>query len=362
MSVTQEESLKVSLNLVSTSENFWPQTILPINATISDVIVNLNKVGRLVMVVNDDGILEGTITDGDLRRGLLKGLDMNSPIVSIVHHDALVVPPELQRESVIQLMEANNIQQVPIVDEHHHVIGLHLWKDIATPSPRPNLMVIMAGGMGTRLRPDTENCPKPLLQIAGKPILEHIIDRAKLEGFNHFLFSINYLGNMIEEYFSNGERFGVEIDYLREKTPLGTAGALSLIETIPEKPFIVNNGDVISDIRYSELLDFHSRHKAVATMAVRSHEWEHPFGVVPTQGVEIVGFEEKPTYRTHINAGVYVLDPTALSELITAEQCDMPTLFERLKSNAKQTVAYPMYEPWLDIGRPDDLEQANTEE
>ena len=310
-------------------------------------------------MTDEAGVLEGTLSDGDIRRGLLKGLDLNSPIASIIRHNPLVVPSELGRELVMQLMVANKIQQIPVVDEQQHVVGLHLWDEITTPPTRSNLMVIMAGGMGTRLLPHTKNCPKPLLPVTGKPMLEHIIDRAKLEGFNHFVLAIHYLGHMIEEHFGNGERLGVQIDYLREETPLGTAGALGLLNQLPNAPFVVTNGDVITDIHYGELLDFHTRHAATATMAVRLHEWQHPFGVVQTQGIEIVGFEEKPIARSHINAGVYVLNPAALSVLTADAHCDMPTLFERLQAKAQCTVAYPMHEPWLDVGRPDDLLAAN---
>ena len=341
-------------------EKLWRQAILPFDATIVQAISNLNQVAiKIILVVNEVGVLEGTISDGDIRRGLLKGLDMNSSIASIIHRNALVVPPELGRDLVMQLMLANKIQQIPVVDELHHIVGLHLWDEITMPRSRPNLMVIMAGGMGTRLLPHTEDCPKPLLTVAGKPMLKHIIERAKLEGFNHFVLAIHYLGHMIEAFFGNGERLGVRIDYLREESPLGTAGALGLLKPIPDAPFVVTNGDVITDIRYGELLDFHTRHVATATMAVRVHEWQHPFGVVQTQGVEIVGFEEKPIARSHINAGVYVLDPSVLSVLTADAHCDMPTLFERLQVKSQRTVAYPMHEPWLDVGRPDDLLAAN---
>jgi NDP-sugar pyrophosphorylase family protein len=306
-------------------------------------------------VGNEAGELEGTISDGDIRRGLLKGLDLDSPIASIIHRNALVVPPEMGRDMVMQLMVANKIQQIPVVDEHRRVVGLHLWDEVSTPPTRSNVMVIMAGGMGTRLRPHTENCPKPMLSVAGKPMLEHIIERAKLEGFSHFVLAIHYLGHMVEGYFADGERLGVRIDYLREQTPLGTAGALGLLNPRPEAAFVVTNGDVITDIRYGELLDFHIRQNAAATMAVRVHEWQHPFGVVQTQGVEIIGFEEKPVARSHINAGVYALHPDALNLLSGDTHCDMPTLFERLQAESKRTVAYPMHEPWLDVGRPDDL-------
>lgn len=344
------------------SEQIWCQAILPANATIAEAIRNLDKIAiKIVLVANETGVLEGTISDGDIRRGLLKGLDMNSPLTGIIHHDALVVPPEMGRELVMQLMLANKIQQIPVVDEQHKIVGLHLWDEITTPPIRPNLMVIMAGGLGTRLLPHTENCPKPLLSVAGKPMLEHIIERSKLEGFNHFVIAIHYLGNMIEAHFGDGEQLGVQIDYLREKSPLGTAGALALLNPLPDVPFVVTNGDVITDIRYGELLDFHTRQAATATMAVRVHEWQHPFGVVQTQGVEIVGFEEKPIARSHINAGVYALEPAALSVLTANAHCDMPTLFERLQANKKRTVAYPMHEPWLDVGRPMDLQLANIQ-
>jgi dTDP-glucose pyrophosphorylase len=343
------------------SEQIWHQVILPASATIAQAIRNLDQFGiKIILVANETGMLEGTISDGDIRRGLLKGLDMNSPLISIIHRNALVVPPELGRELVMQLMVANKIQQIPVVDEQHQIVGLHLWDEMTTPPTRTNLMVIMAGGLGTRLLPHTESCPKPLLPIAGKPMLEHIIERAKLEGFNHFVIAIHYLGHMIEEYFGTGERLGVQIDYSREKSPLGTAGALGLLNPLPNAPFVVTNGDVITDIRYGELLDFHTRHAAIATMAVRMHEWQHPFGVVQTQGVEIVGFEEKPIARSHINAGVYALDPAALRVLTANAHCDMPTLFERLQTSKKRTVAYPMHEPWLDVGRPDDLKKALT--
>lgn len=342
------------------SEQLWRQAILSFDATIGQAVSNLNQVAiKIILVVNEGGVLEGTISDGDIRRGLLKGLDLNSPITSVIHRNAFVVQPEMGREMVMHLMVANKIQQIPVVDEQHRVIGLHLWDEITITPTRSNLIVIMAGGMGTRLRPHTENCPKPLLPVAGKPMLEHIIERAKLEGFSHFVLAIHYLGQMIEDYFGNGERLGVQIEYLREKSPLGTAGALGLLNPRPEAAFMVINGDVITDIRYGELLDFHIRHDAAATMAVRVHEWQHPFGVVQTKGVEIVGFEEKPVARSHINAGVYALDPDSLSFLRTDDHCDMPTLFERLQAKAKRTVAYPMHEPWLDVGRPDDLQSAN---
>ncbi len=339
----------------------WREIILPINATIKDAINVLNDSSlKIVLVLDEKGKLEGTILDGDIRRGLLKGLDLVSSIDLIVHRDALVVPPEMGRDLVMQLMTANKIQQIPIVDSQQQVIGLHLWDEINKPAIRSNIMVIMAGGKGTRLHPHTVSCPKPLLRIAGKPILEHIIERAKIEGFSHFVLAIYYLGHMIEDYFGNGERFGVKIEYLREDSPLGTAGALSLLNPTPDTTFIVINGDVITDIHYGEMLDFHMQQRATATMAVRLHEWQNPFGVVEIQGIEIIGYEEKPILRSHINAGVYTIEPIALRLLEKFAPCDMPFFFELMQKESNKVVAYPIHEPWLDVGRPADLEKANN--
>jgi len=347
---------------MTTNEQLWSQAVLPINSNIKKAVQVLNEVSlRIVLITDATGALIGTISDGDIRRGLLKGLDLASPIESIVHLDALVVPPDLNRDVVVQLMTANNIQQIPIVDEKMHVVGLHLWDQIHAPIARSNVMVIMAGGRGTRLHPQTDKCPKPLLPIAGKPILEHIIERAKVEGISHFILAIYYLGHMIEDYFGNGDALGVKIEYLREESPLGTAGALSLLNPLPVSAFVVTNGDVITDIRYSELLDFHVQHRATATMAVRVHEWQNPYGVVQTHGIEIIGYEEKPVSRSHINTGVYVIEPSAIRHLVKSLPCDMPTLFELLQKEAEKVVAYPIHERWLDVGRPDDLLTANTD-
>jgi dTDP-glucose pyrophosphorylase/CBS domain-containing protein len=335
----------------------WKQAILSPGATIAQAIRNLDIVAiQIVLVVNEDGVLLGTVSDGDIRRGLLKGLTLNSIIDSVTNHKPVVVPNAMDRSLVIQLMTANKIRQVPVVDHGGRVVDLHLWDEVLLPVKRTNLFVIMAGGLGTRLLPHTENCPKPMLPIQGKPMLEHLIERAKGEGFSQFLISIRYLGHVIESYFGDGERFGVDIQYLREDHPLGTAGALSMVSSELRAPFLVTNADVMSDIRYGEVLDFHSRHDAKATMAVRLHEWQHPFGVVHTNGPHIIGFEEKPVAQYQINAGIYVLEPSVLSLLNKDEQCDMPELFERLRLSGARTVAYPMYESWLDVGRPEDLQ------
>jgi dTDP-glucose pyrophosphorylase len=315
---------------------------------------------QIAIVTTPDGQMVGTLTDGDIRRGLLRGLTLASPVSDIIHREPLVVPPQWGRDIVLQLMQANKVHQLPVLDEQRRVVGLHLWDDLLAPTQRTNTIVVMAGGRGIRLLPHTEHCPKPLLPVGGKPMLEHIIERARSEGFNRFVLATHYLGHMIEDHFGNGAKWNVEISYLREQSPLGTAGALSLLPQSPSDPVVVTNGDVLTDIHYGELLDFHIRHRAAATMAVRLHEWQHPFGVVKTKGVDIIGFEEKPITRSHINAGIYVLEPRALELLGHEEHCDMPTLFERLQQQAERAIVYPMHEPWLDVGRPDDLKLARA--
>jgi dTDP-glucose pyrophosphorylase len=332
---------------------------LPDSASLQDAIRCLDNSGlQIALVVGAENRLVGTITDGDIRRGLLRGLDLAGPASSIVKHDPLIVPPQLDLDSVLHLMRANRIHQLPVIDEDRRVVGLHLWDELQSSPAHPNIMVIMAGGKGTRLRPYTDDCPKPLLPVGGKPMLEHIIERARNDGFSHFILAVHHLAHMIEEHFGDGGRFDVHIDYVRERTPLGTGGALTLLAPRPNQPFVVTNGDVLTDVRYSEVLDFHVRHQAAATMAVRAHEWQHPFGVVHTQGMEIVGFEEKPVMRSHVNGGIYVLEPDSLDLLDADVACDMPTLFDRLRAAGRRTIVYPMHEPWLDVGRPDDLESA----
>ena len=337
----------------------WRAALLPENTTLQQAIRCLDASGlQIAIITRPNGHLVGTLTDGDIRRGLLRGLTLNSPVDDILHREPLVAPPQWGRETVLQLMQANKVHQLPVLDEQRRVVGLHLWDDLLAPAQRANTMVVMAGGRGVRLLPHTAHCPKPLLPVGGKPMLEHIIERAKAEGFRHFVLAIHYLGHMIEDHFGDGAKLHVEIEYLREQQPLGTAGALGLLQRRPAAPFLVTNGDVLTDIRYGELLDFHCRYNAAATMAVRLHEWQHPFGVVKTNGVDIIGFEEKPVSRSHINAGIYVLEPKALDLLGPDEHCDMPTLFERLQTKAERAIVYPMHEPWLDVGRPHDLKLA----
>ena len=337
----------------------WRKANVAVNASVQEAIFSLEQSGmQIVLAITEEGRLAGTLTDGDIRRAFLKGHNLDSKISGIINRNPLVVPPDMGRDLVLQLMSANKVHQLPVIDTDNKVLGLHMWDTIITPSALDNFMVVMAGGKGTRLRPHTEKCPKPMIEVGGKPMLEHIIERAKADGISNFIISVHYLGEIIESHFGNGRNWGVQIEYLREEQPLGTAGCLSLIENRPLSPFIVTNGDVLTDIHYYDILEFHQRQNATATMAVRQHEIENQFGVVKTKGVDITGFEEKPIYRSHINAGIYVLNPACLSLMEWNAHCNMPTLFERIQNESGRTVAFPMHEPWLDVGRPDDLAQA----
>jgi dTDP-glucose pyrophosphorylase len=346
--------------MINNQPQSWRSALLPLGSTIQQAIRSLEISSmQIILIVSEDGVLVGTLTDGDIRRAFLKGLTLGSRIDDIIHCNPLVVPPEMGREHVLRLMQANKIHQLPVVNCNGRVEGLYLWDAIIAPTSIDNFMVIMAGGRGTRLHPHTENCPKPMVEVGGKPMLEHIIEHAKSEGFQNFIISLYYLGDMIVEYFGDGTKWGVKIEYLREDSPLGTAGCLSLISDLPRAPFIVTNGDVLTEIGYRDILNYHIKNEASATMAVRRHEIQNQFGVVKVNGIEIEGFEEKPVYCSQINAGIYAIDPGVLSFLEVGQKCDMPTLFERVKNQNHKTIVFPMHESWLDVGYPKDLAQAN---
>ena len=340
-------------------EVFWKKALLYPSALIKDAIQVLSEASlRIVLIVDENLTLIGTITDGDIRRGLLKGLTINSVISEVINQKPTVVPQGFPRNEVLRIMRANKLFQIPVVGEDRRLVDLHLWEELSSPTSRENTILIMAGGKGTRLLPKTEKTPKPMLRLGGKPILEHIIERAKSEGFSRFILAIHHLGEVIEEYFSDGKSLGVKISYVKEKTPLGTAGALSLIEPKPSEPIIVTNGDVLTDIRYGDLLDFHIQNNAKATMAVQVHETKIPYGVVQTKGVFITGFEEKPTQAFLINAGVYVMEPDCFVFLQEGKEINMSDLFETLIGHNLPTLAYLIHESWIDIGGHDEFATA----
>ena len=343
-----------------TKESFWKKALLQPGALISDAITVLSETAlRIVLVVDENLRLLGTVTDGDIRRALLKDLRLNIPILEVTNKNPIVVNQSVPKADVLRIMSANKVYQVPVVGEDLKIIGLHLWDELSSPSSRDNSMIIMAGGKGSRLYPQTEKLPKPMLLVFEKPILEHIIKRAQGQGFNHFIISINYLGQIIENYFKNGEKIGTKIEYLREDVPLGTAGALSLLQNKPTNSFIVTNGDVLTDINYSDLLDYHDSQNADATVVVHNHEYQIPYGVVQINGIEIESYIEKPIVSNFINAGVYAFKPIILDFIKESKFRNMPEVLEILRNAGKRVIVYPLHESWMDVGRPKDLESAN---
>ena len=315
---------------------------------------------KIVLVVDGINRLVGTICDGDIRRGLLNGLDMKQCVMAIANCNPVFVETGTTSSQIRALMANKKIHQIPEIDRDGGVNVVHIWDDLSVLEPLDNKMVIMAGGLGSRLRPLTDDCPKPMLKIADTPMLEHIILAAKGRGIRSFIISLNYLGHVVKDYFQNGSQLGVNIEYLSESEPLGTIGASSLLEERGDSPIVVTNGDVLTSIDYRALLDFHSKTSATATLAVREHEWQNPFGVVTTDGVDLVEFDEKPMHRCYVNAGIYVIEPHSLNLLKRGVACSAPELLTRIKAKGEAVKVYAMHEPWLDIGRPDDLENAQN--
>ena len=332
---------------------------LPEERTIRQGIATIDRGGlQVALIVDTQKRLVGIVTDGDVRRGLLNGLNLDSPVQQVMNRQFRFVREGTKDSEVLALMRQESLYQIPVLDEQGRVLRLFLLKDLIDSSHFSNPVVIMAGGEGKRLRPLTENCPKPMLKVKGKPMLEIILDRCKEAGFHQFYLSVNYLKQQIIDYFGDGSRWGIQIEYLEETQPLGTAGALKLLPPSLSLPFLVLNGDVLTQVPYTVLLRFHEEHEAFATVSVKEHETVIPYGVVETKGTLVSGFQEKPTLTHYVNAGVYALSPKVLSYLMPDDPCDMPELLQRIQADNHEVHAFPIHENWLDVGRPETLRQA----
>ena len=332
-----------------TKQKIWKKIILNNNKSIKDVIKQLNYTKlKFIIVVDDKKKFLGTITDGDLRRGLLKGLKLNNKLIKITNTKSIYVTPQSTYGEAKLLMVSNAIQHIPIVDNLKKVVGLHLLND-RWDENLDNTFVIMAGGFGKRLRPFTNHTPKSMLKVANKPILEHIIESAKRNGFKNFVFCVHYLHKKIQKYFKNGKKFAVKINYIYEKTPKGTAGGLKNIKVKGKKPILVTNGDVLSDVNYSKIIDYHNENKSDATVVVRNISQKNPYGIVKLNRHKITGFAEKQDFVMNINTGIYVLSPNVLKFLDKKKE-DMPNFLEKIRKKNKKIIAYPLYESWIDIG------------
>ena len=337
----------------------WRLSVLSPNSTLRDAVNSLNLSGlRIGLLVEDSERLIGTVSDGDIRRGFLSGLSLDSPILNAYNPNPITCGISDDFEKARELMLEHNIQQIPILDKNGKLCGLHTWSEVQTRVRLLNRMVVMAGGKGTRLHPQTKTCPKPMLEVNGKPILEHILRRAINSGVENYIFSTNYLGEQIENYFGNGKRFGVNISYIRETEPLGTAGSLRLLNLEDPEPFLVTNGDVLTDLDYSSLLEFHKTQETILSLAVRNFEWQNPFGVIDIAGSRVTSYSEKPVVSSFINAGVYVMDPGIFQHFPSEQKFDMSDLITKLIEEEIEISAYPIHENWLDVGNTESLASA----
>jgi dTDP-glucose pyrophosphorylase len=338
----------------------WKRLAIPRESSIQEAILILENSGaQIILVVDKELKLLGTVTDGDIRRGLLSGVQMTAQVSVIMNSNPVTSTSGAPKNRILDLMHSVGTRQIPLVDTEQRVTGIQLWNELTEIRKLSNSMIIMAGGEGKRLHPQTLEVPKPMLLVGGKPILQHIIERAKQQGVKNFIISINYLKEIIKDFFEDGEWLGISISYLEEENPLGTAGALSLLSPTPSEPFIVTNGDVLADVNYVEMLEFHIRNQAIATMGVKLFEWQHPYGVVTTSGIVIDEYEEKPIFRNTVNAGIYVLSPAALGHVGFGEKNDMPDLFRKLSGVGLDPIVYLIHENWIDVGQLSDLEYAN---
>lgn len=338
----------------------WRKTMISPSTPILEAI-RIIDVGALqiALVVDENRRLLGVVTDGDVRRAILNGVSMDKPVHLIMYRDVTTVNNLASREEIIALMKKYDLKHMPILDKDGVIFDLKVIIDLIDEPKKDNWVVIMAGGVGARLRPLTDDRPKPLLEVGGKPILETILENFVSFGFRYFFISVNYKYEMIEDFCGDGCKWGIEIQYLREKKKMGTAGALSLLPAKPEKPLIIMNADVLTNVNIQQLLDFHNEHKAVATMCVQDYHFEVPYGVIKINQHRLLGLDEKPVHRFFVNAGIYVLDPTVLDIIPVQEYFDMTELFTRLIDRNFETVAFPIREYWMDIGRAEDYKKAN---
>lgn len=330
--------------------------------SIRDTIRVLDESAKqIVLVVNEGNRLLGTVTDGDIRRSILKGMSLEEPVQRIMNTDPTVAVVDEGRESILALMQRTRLHHLPLVDENHCVMGLETLDELIQLRARENQVVLMAGGLGNRLRPLTDECPKPMLKVGNKPLLETILENFIEYGFHRFYIAVNYMADVVKSYFGDGSRWGVDIKYLHEEQQLGTAGALSLLQDTPTEAILVMNGDLLTKVNFKQLLDFHYGHQAKATMCVREYDFQVPYGVVKIDGPRITSIDEKPIQRFFVNAGIYVLEPEALDLISPNSYFDMPTLFEKLIELKMESAVFPIREYWLDIGHLADYNRANGE-
>ena len=338
----------------------WKKILVSPVSSIQDALKVIdNESLQLALVVDIGNRLLGTVTDGDIRRALINGVALSHPISEIMSTTPTVVDCSTSKNQLLELMNAKQLNSIPILD-NGIVVGLETLHHITQKTKYDNPVFLMAGGFGTRLKPFTDHCPKPLLKVGDKPILETVLLSFVKSGFHNFYISTHYLPEMIKEYFGDGKKWGVSISYIHEEQPLGTGGALGLLpKDLPDLPIIMMNADVLTKVDLKALLAFHNENDANATMCVREYEYQVPFGVIESEGSKIISMVEKPIQRFHVNAGIYVVGRKIIEQVKNNEVVDMPTLLER--SLDESVLMFPFHEYWLDIGRIDDFNRAQID-
>lgn len=341
------------------NEDLLPKICLRPEQPLSVAVACIDASGGEIALVTDvEGRLLGTITDGDIRRAILRGSTLDTPAAQVMNGKPRSAPRSTSPAQVTAMMRDNGIAQMPLLDERGIVAGILFARTLTRFDAGAHPVVIMAGGLGTRLRPVTETVPKPMIEVGGRPILETIIEQLRTQGFRSITLCVNHLAEMIMDHFGDGAGFGVEIGYVRERQRMGTAGALSLLPRF-DMPLIVMNGDILTSVNFNQLLSFHYEHGAHATMGLNRFQYQLPYGVVEVGNWHITSFVEKPVYDFFINAGIYVVGPEATALVPRDQYFDMPSLFDLVAPERR--VAFPIHEYWLDIGRQEDLARATAE-
>ncbi|MGY5796053.1 nucleotidyltransferase family protein [Rheinheimera faecalis] len=340
----------------------WKNILIKPDQPIRDALQLIDSESlRIALVVDDELRLLGVVTDGDVRRGLLKNLSIISPVSMVMNTKPLTAKLGTARKELVKFMEKEQLLAIPLMEEDK-VAGLETLQRVGQYSKYQNPVFLMAGGFGTRLRPLTDNCPKPLLKVGDKPILEIVLNSFIKAGFVNFYISTHYLPEMIREHFGDGSKWNVKISYVHEELPLGTGGALGLLPAdIPDLPLILINGDVLTNVDFERVLEFHNKHQAAATMCVRDYEYQVPFGVINGDGNKIISMVEKPVQRFFVNAGIYVVSPQIRRSVQQNSRIDMPTLLEQFIAQQHNVLMFPIHEYWLDIGRIEDYNRAQTD-
>ncbi len=316
---------------------------------------------KLAIVVDENNKLLGTISDGDIRRAILKGKTLNDQILDIYFKKPITITPDSSKEEIINICVSKKIYQIPVIDKNGKIIDIKILDELLKPKFYSNQVVLMVGGLGTRLRPLTEKIPKPMLHVGEKPILQTIVERFRNYGFINIVMCVGYKSNIIQDYFGDGSKFGVNIKYVIEDKRMGTAGALSLLTEKPKEPFFVMNGDLLTNVNFESMMDYHLQNNSMGTMAVREYDFQVPYGVVNIHNSIIQSIEEKPIHNFFVSAGIYILDPKCIEYIPEDTFYDMPTLFEKLIKEDRKMVSFPLREYWLDIGRVEEYERANRE-